>query len=253
MQTVFRAQHLDLAFQPGSQHGVIAPGDACVQHAAFGWQQAKRQELVVRQLSPAGGEQRRHCLSRAAKDFKCALNALRIARMQAGRRFRIDPGQLRMERRPALGAGLRVNTGAGFRAGLRQFGEPVEQRLEVEHGAADKQRYLAARGDPGHRRQRVATKARCRVGFLGADQVYQMVRKIPERSGIGFGRADRHVAKDLRRVDADQLHWKAARQFNRHLCLAAGRRAHQQNGRRMGRHFINHGGRSKKNDLIDTP
>jgi hypothetical protein len=50
---------------------------------------------------------------------------------------------------------------------LRQLGKPLQQRLEVEHGAADEQRNPAARADVGHHGERVGAETRRRVGFFG--------------------------------------------------------------------------------------
>ena len=61
-----------------------------------------------------------------ALHFQCALDALRVAGMDARGRFRIDLRQLRMQRRPSVLSRLRGECFAQLRIGLRQRRQAVQ-------------------------------------------------------------------------------------------------------------------------------
>ena len=73
-------------------------------------------------------------------------------------------------------AASRVDRGAHRGVGRRHRVEAVEQRLEVQHRAADEQRQRAARADRRDRRARVGDEARRRVALGRIDDVDQVVR-----------------------------------------------------------------------------
>ena len=209
-QRVLPAQHLDLNFQSGREHGVETFGDALVQNAALGRQQAERQEGVGGRRPRPGGDQRRQRPAGNLEDFERALDALGIGVGQPGGRHRVDLRELGVQRRPAAGGGLPVDFGTGWRVGWRQVDEALDERLEIKHRAPDEQWDLAACRDRGHRCQCIGTEAGGRVGVRWIDQVDQVVREFGECCGVRLGRADVHVTKHLRRIDADQLDREAS-------------------------------------------
>ena len=98
-----------------------------------------------------------------AKDLERALDALAVARRQARRGDRIDALQFLVQGVGTVARGLRGERCAHRAIGGRHCIEPVEQRFEVEHRAADEQRQAAAGGDLADQPGRVADEARRRI------------------------------------------------------------------------------------------
>ena len=121
-------------------------------------------------------------------DLERALHALRVAGREARGRARIDARELGVQRRIAVARGFGGERGTHLRVGRRHRIEAVEQRLEVEHRAADQQRQPAARADVTDQAARVGDEARrgIRIGWL--DDVDQVVR---DRGAFGRARASR--------------------------------------------------------------
>ena len=80
-------------------------------------------------------------------DLERALDALAVARGEPGRALRVDRRELGVQSRPAFARAARVELGADVGVGDRERIEAVEQRLEVQHRAADEKRQRAARAD----------------------------------------------------------------------------------------------------------
>jgi len=118
----------------------------------------------------------------------------------------------------------------------RQVGQPVAQRLEVQHGAAGQQRDVAARDDLAHQADGIGAKTRGGVALLGRYDVDQVVRADRAFRPRGLGRADVHVAVHQRRVDADDLDRQGLRERKRTGSLATGGGTEQEQGgrERMG-------------------
>ena len=124
---------------------------------------------------------------------------------------------------------LGIQFGAQCGIGLRQRTQAFAQCLEVQHGAADQQRNLAARGDVGHQAQCIVAEGGGGIGLGRGDDVDQVVRCAGEGGGIRLGGADVHVAEHQRGIDADELHRQALHQFHGDAGLAAGGGAHEEN------------------------
>ena len=178
---------------------------------------------------------KRQRLARDAKHLQRARNTLRVLRLQARCRHRVDPGQLGMQRRPAGHGGLAGQLGAHARIGFGHGVEPAGQRLEIKHGAAHQERQLAARPDLLHQAFGVGHEFGGAVGLQGIAYVDQVVRHRSQLAGAGLGGADVHAAVHQRRVHADDLDRVRARNRQRRRRFARGGRAGQrQIGRRVG-------------------
>ena len=148
-----------------------------------------------------------------AVDLERALDALRVVAARGAPRVAgstaassaCSAGQ------PARAARASI-VGAHRGVGFGQRVEAVEQRLEVEHRAADEQRHRAARADRRDRRARVGDEARRRVALGRIDDVDQVVRHRGALGRARLGGADVHAAVDQRRVDADDLDRAARRE-----------------------------------------
>jgi hypothetical protein len=117
-------------------------------------------------------------------------------------------------------APLRPRSRAQLGVGRRHGIQPVEQRLEVQHGAAGQQHAAAARGS--RRRgawRRPRTPRRCTA--RGIADVDQVVRHAASCSARRLGGADVHAAVDQRRVDADDLGIQRLRDRQRGAVLPA--------------------------------
>ena len=186
-----------------------------------GLQGDQRPVDALRALAPV---ERRHRFTAEQADLERALDALRVQRRQAGSGLRIQRGQPRVHRGPAVAGGLGIELRAQRRIGLRQLGQAVEQRLEIKHRAADQQRPRAAGLDLGHQAQRVADELRRRVARGRLEDVDQVMRHRGEFFRRRLGGADVHAAVHQRGVDADDLHRLATRDRERGRRLAAARR-----------------------------
>ena len=79
--------------------------------------------------------------------------------------------------------------------GLRQVVDAMLQSIEVQHRAADQDRYFATRADLGHQAHRITTKLRSGVAFFWADNIDQMVRRTQQGLGIRLGGTDIHITE----------------------------------------------------------
>jgi hypothetical protein len=232
-----KAPHL--VEQAGVQHGVEARIQALVQPGAVFGLDADQGPVHARltrglRMPFAQGA------TAAAKHLQRALDALRVAGVQAGGGVRVDPRQLGVQRRPALGLGLGVDLRTQHRFASGEFGEPVAQRLHIEQGAADEQRQPAACGNLRGQALGVAHEGRRRVALQRVVRVDQVMRHGGPLGRRGFGRADVHAAVDQRRVDADDLQRQLLRQRQRGTGLADAGGTDQQHrpcGQRLAQNF----------------
>ena len=165
VQRIFLAQSAQFVQQALFQHIRKARGDALVQHGAVGGNQRDGQDAVGQRVLFLLLDQHRHRLPAEEIDFHRALDALRVGGMQAGGGFGIDLGQLGVQVFDAVLRDLGIQFSAQCGIGLRQRAQAFAQCLEVQHGAADQQRNLAARGDVRHQAQRVMAKGGSGIGL----------------------------------------------------------------------------------------
>ncbi len=214
-----------------AEHCVEAFGDGGMQRRPVGWHDRNRDHRAERAGGRARALQRRQRLAGDLEDFQRALDSLGIGRIETRGRCRIDPRQRRMQRRPPFDGRARVDPRAHLRVGARQCAQPLGQRLEVQHRAADKERHVSAGADLAGRRQRIGAKPRRRIGFGRIHDIDQVMRHAGARRRVRFRGADIHAAVDLCGVDADDLDVEALGQCKRERALARRRRAHQQHRR----------------------
>src|SRR3989344_1841024 len=106
---------------------------------------------TIRQRNPLpGGSQLAQGLAGEFVYFKRALNALRIVRMDPLRGFCINSLEPPVPRLPSRLRRLGIQAFPDFRVGGRQIGKPELQRMKIEHGAANQQRYFAGARDRLH-------------------------------------------------------------------------------------------------------
>jgi hypothetical protein len=243
MQVAAPSQGGDFIDEPVAQHRPETRRDARMQPAALARLECDqrrsrrvRMRPVGRRVSMPGGE-------RPAADpvhFERALDPLRVERREPRGGRWIDARELGVKRRPAVLRGLRIECRADGGVGRRHRIEAVEQRLEVEHRAADEKRQRAARADLGNEPARVLDEERRRPGFGRIDDVDQVVRNERALGRARLRGADVHAAIDQRRIDADDLdrqpRREARRDGERRRGLArCGRAGDAEHGERVGR------------------
>ncbi len=208
VQVAPRAQPAHLVDEAGVEHGPKAQVDAPPQPLAVGRLQRDQRRVrkrLCRGDRAAVAQVRRQRHAADAVHLERALDALRVAGGQARGGDGVDALQFLPQRVEAVARELRGEPGAHLAVGRGQRVEALEQRLEVEHRAADEQRQRAARGDAGDQPLGVGDEARRRVRLGRVEDVDQVVRHARALGGRGLGGADVHAAVDERRVDADDL------------------------------------------------
>ncbi len=237
MQSEALAQRRQFRHQSGLQHGVEARRDAPVQLGPVLGKQAERPHLE-RQFGPRLLLKSGNRLSRQPVDLQRALNALRVAWIEARRGGRIHQRQLCVQRRPASRRRFGVYPPADIGVGRRQCIQSLGEGAVVKHRAADKQ------GNPPPRQyfndgaERIFTETPRRIAFGGIEKIDQMVRHGAAFFGRGLGGADVHAAIDLRRIDTHDLDRMPRGKLHRQVRFAARCGAQQRVGdaaaRRMG-------------------
>src|SRR5690606_38384380 len=107
-----------------------------------------------------------------------------------------------------------------------------QQRLVIEHGAADQQRNAPALQDVVDQSARVNTETRGGIGLGRIEDIHQVVRVTAQRLGVRLGGTDIHAPVDQCRVDTDQFAGQVVCQVQRKIGLAGGGGAHQADHRR---------------------
>ena len=166
-------------------------------------------------MSLIAGVKARQRLTSGAPDLQRSLNALTVRWCQTCGSGRVDLGQLRMQRCPALVRGFGVNGGAHLRVGGRNIVDAVDQCLEVQHGAAYQQADSAAAVDVVDQRQCVAHEFCGTIRFARAADVEQVVGNAGLLLQRGLGCAYIHTAVDQGGVHADDLHRQLRRKLMR--------------------------------------
>ncbi|MCY1515204.1 hypothetical protein D9M68_497800 [compost metagenome] len=147
----------------------------------------------------------RQRLAAAFPHLERALDALAVLRCEPRGGDGVDLRQPRMHGRPAERGGFGVQARAHGGVGRGHGVDAVEQRLEVQHGAAHEQRQRAARADGVDEPRGVGDEGGGAVAVARIEDVDQVVRHRGLLGGGGLGGADVHAAVDQRRVDADDL------------------------------------------------
>jgi hypothetical protein len=106
--------------------------------------------------------------------------------MDAGTGHRVDAHQFIVQSLPAKASRLFLDAGPNDGVGGRQRREPLQQRLEIEHGAAHQQRNAAAVGNLFHLPQRILAKIGRRIAHGGVQDVDQPVRGCASSSAVGL-------------------------------------------------------------------
>jgi hypothetical protein len=129
------------------QHRVESRLDAGVQHRAIGRRQRELEHLHRQAVGRVHALPFGNRAAARAMDLQRALDALRVGRVDARGGDRIDFGQSRVQRGPAIafgfGGDLRAQGGIGFRHRC----EAVQKRLEIQAGASGEDREFPARED----------------------------------------------------------------------------------------------------------
>ncbi len=105
--------------------------------------------------------------------------------------------------------------------------DAARERADVEAGAADDDRPLAAAVNVGDRVDRVTREACGGVAFGGIEEADEVVRRRRKLLSRRRRRADRHVAIDLARVRSDDLGVELSRQLDAEFRFAASRRTRE--------------------------
>ena len=110
-----------------------------------------------------------------------------------------------MQRGPAHGGTLLVESRADASVGARQRREPVAQRAQIQQRAADQERHAAARGYLANRGGRFAREAARRIGLGRIADVDEVMRHAPAHLGRRLRGADVEPAIHHRRIHAHDL------------------------------------------------
>ena len=176
----------------------------------------------------------REGLACGGPDFEGAADALAVAGGQADGRLRVHLGQPCVQGGPAQLLGLLVDLGAHLRVGRGDVVQALQQRLEVQHGAAHQQRCFAACTNVAYQPGRVFGKFCRAVAVQRVQRVDQVVRHGGQFFAAGFGRANVHASVNQGRVDADDfcaaLGLQGLGQGQCRCGFAAGRGAHDGDG-----------------------
>jgi len=148
-------------------------------------------------------------------DFQCALNPLRVARLDARGGVRVDLRELSMQGGPATFGGFGSNSGTQGRIGCGHRRKATQQGAEIQPGAADQNRQSAAREDIGKGGASIAGEICRRIGLPGFTQVHKVMPDTRLLLRIWLGRADIQPTIDQGRIHADNLAPQLFRPFQR--------------------------------------
>ena len=148
-----------------------------------------------------------HRFTRNSIDFNCTVDALRIGGLQTLCRDGVKLCQLRVQIRPAMRFGLRVNLGANRRVGFGQFSEWFKQCLDIQHRPTDQYGQIAPRVNLVYQARGIGGKLRRAVRFGWLNDVNQMVRAKCAFSQCRFCCADVHATIHQSRIHADDFNW----------------------------------------------
>ena len=128
------------------------------------------------------------------------LDTLRIVGVDASCRDRIDPGQLRMHRRPSGTIRLAFDVGPDRGVRRRQHREPSLQSPEVQPSTAGEQGDSSRGSNVRDRVQGIVTKLAGRVPLVRIANVDETMRRPAQHLATGLARTDIEVPEHQRRV-----------------------------------------------------
>ena len=176
----------------------------------------------------APGEQLRHRPAGEDVHFQRTLDALRIVRMDAPRRRRIDTGKPRMQRRPSDAVRLPLDLRPRRRIRRGQRRETALQRSKVQPRPPREQRDVPRGPDVRDRAQGVVAELGRRVALVRVPDVDEPMRRPGEQCPAGLAGADVQMPEHQRRIDADDLVRAARRELGRDAGLAGRGGPHQE-------------------------
>src|SRR5438552_7915604 len=200
VERITRAQATDLIDQASIEHFAEARSDAAMKLGPIG-RDKREGEVIVMAVNLACPLQLRYWTPRQLVDFECTLDTLCVCDLESGGGRWIEPRELRVQRRPTLRGGSRIEPGANFRIGGGQCREPLPQAFEIEHRAADEQGDATTRVDRRNRSERVGAEACSGIGLVGFYDIDQMVRYPAADFRVWLRSADVHATIDLRGFD----------------------------------------------------
>ena len=156
-----------------------------------------------RRAGAIGAMPRRERAARRPQHLPGADQALGIAGLEAGRRFRVEAAKLPMECLAAK-PGMKIpRRGPHLAGNLRYRRKPLHQGLEVEPGAADDDRQFSTRKGGADLIQRHLAPAPGRTRLIGGDDAVKPMRDAGAGGGGGLGGEDFHIPVDLHGVGVD--------------------------------------------------
>ena len=203
-----------------------------MQHGAVLRRHRHRQHTARKSLRYSGGFAL-PIADRAATEsihLQRALDALRIGWVDADRSDGIHDRKLGMHRGPAAFKGFRRKLCARRRIRLGHRRQALQQRAEIQAGAAGEDRQISARDDVVDRCARVLGELGGRIRLPRFAHIDQMVRNGCKFFSRGLGRTDIEPAIHQRRIDADDFTAEALRPVQRECGLARCGRTHQGDG-----------------------
>src|SRR5215469_6903149 len=221
--------------EAGGHHRVEARGEALMQHRAAArgerpslqWQAGERTHGRALQLGepPSGRE----------ANLQSPLNSLAVVGVDTPGGLGVEAHQLNVKRRPAGARSALVDLTAEVRGRLWQRSQAFEQGTQIEHGAADQQRYTPARVCGGDRRHCIRHEpsrgvALCRI----ADVDEAMWQPGTELAGR-LGGTNVEPPVDQRGIDAHDLDRRGLRQMDGPVALARARGTGEEVDRKLQR------------------
>ena len=176
-----------------------------------------------------------HALPAQAVNLQRAQQTLRVIGMNTRGRFRIDSTQLLMQHLPALASRLSLQLRTQSGVGCRHISQPLQQCLEIQHGAAHQQRNTTTRRGCSHGLQGVGAKLCRRIGLRRIANIDQLMRVLRQHGLARLSRTDVHIAINQGRIDANQFARQGASQGQGQIGLAGRGWAHEENRRRQAR------------------
>src|SRR6185437_1475121 len=195
-------QRLHLIEEAGSHHRVEAAGEALMQHRAAARGQRPGLERHVSERAHGLALQLGEPPAGRMANLQSSLNSLAVVGIDAGGGCGIQARELTVQRGPAGARGAIIDLAAQRRRSLWQRRQTLEQCTQVEHGAADEQRYPAARMHGPDRGHRVTDEPPRGIALRRITDIDEVMRQPREQLAGGLGSADVETPIDQRRINA---------------------------------------------------